>query len=130
MKVFVQVDDHRCEGVAVNRGSIGFDVRELREGTSNTRFAYRVVAKRKGFEDKRLDYCEAAKNDPFFNPDLKEKELRELEQERILRAEERSQMEIDLDRHRISRAKSEEKHIKQRESHELLSETGFTEFPD
>jgi hypothetical protein len=77
MKVFVQPDDPECEGLAVARGTSSFDVVELRGGSSNTRFTYRVVAKRKGFEKKRLDYCKAAETDPYLYPELREKLFRE-----------------------------------------------------
>jgi len=69
MKVFVTPDDPDCEGVAVIRGITGFDVIELHDGTSDTRFAYRVVARRKGFEEKRLDYINAAESDPYLFPE-------------------------------------------------------------
>jgi hypothetical protein len=58
MKVFVQLNDD-CNGVFVKRGNTGFDVIELQKGQSNAPFTYRVVAKRKGFEDKRLQLSEA-----------------------------------------------------------------------
>ncbi len=54
-KVFIQLNDEECNGTAVRRGSTGFDVIELQNGTSNAAFSYRVVAKRRGYEDKRLD---------------------------------------------------------------------------
>ncbi|MCJ7459746.1 MAG: hypothetical protein MUP17_12265 [candidate division Zixibacteria bacterium] len=54
MKVFVQLNDE-CQGVIVKRGTTGFDVIELNKGLSNAHFTYRIVAKRKGFETKRLD---------------------------------------------------------------------------
>lgn len=54
MKVFIQLNDENCKGTAVKRGTTGFDVIELQNGTSNASFSYRVVAKRKGFEDRRL----------------------------------------------------------------------------
>jgi hypothetical protein len=54
MKVFVQLNDD-CEGVYVKRGSTSFDVYELNNGRSNAHFTYRIVAKRKGYEDKRLE---------------------------------------------------------------------------
>lgn len=53
MKVFVQLEGD-CNGVYVSKGTTGFDVTELKTGTSNVSFSYRVVAKRKGFEDRRL----------------------------------------------------------------------------
>jgi hypothetical protein len=57
MKVFIQLNDD-CNGVFVKRGDTGFDVIELQKGQSNAHFTYRVVAKRKGFEDKRLERSE------------------------------------------------------------------------
>ncbi len=54
MKVFVQLEDE-CNGVYVEKGTKGFNVVELANGKSNAAFSYRVVAKRKGYEDKRLD---------------------------------------------------------------------------
>jgi hypothetical protein len=57
MKVFVQLNDE-CQGVFVKRGTTGFDVYELNNGKSNASFSYRIVAKRKGFEDKRLEKVE------------------------------------------------------------------------
>ena len=76
MKVFVTLNG-RCRWVYVERGSTGFDVIEQDDGTSNVGFCYRVVAKRKGFEDKRLDYCTAAQTDSYLYPELREKEIGE-----------------------------------------------------
>ena len=53
MKVFVQLEGD-CRGVYVSKGATGFDVSELQGGTGNVPFSYRVVAKRKGYEDVRL----------------------------------------------------------------------------
>jgi hypothetical protein len=59
MKVFVQVEGD-CNGVYVaNKTATGFDVVELRGGTSNIPFSYRVVCKRKYYEDARLTTPEA-----------------------------------------------------------------------
>src|SRR5580700_6869593 len=45
-----------CEGLYVaNEGVEGFDVRELRHGTSSVAFDYRIVAKRKGYETMRME---------------------------------------------------------------------------
>ncbi len=63
MKVFVQLDDN-CNGVYVQRGLTGFDVIELQSGTSNAHFTYRVMAKRKGYENARLTQMA-----PGTNPD-------------------------------------------------------------
>ena len=59
LKVFIQLNDD-CNGVYVQRQAAGFKVMELRRGNSNASFTYRVVAKRKGFENERL----AAAEDP------------------------------------------------------------------
>ncbi len=53
MKVFVQLEGD-CRGVYVSKSTTGFDVNELQGGTSGVAFSYRVVAKRKGYEDLRL----------------------------------------------------------------------------
>jgi hypothetical protein len=59
MKVFIQVEGD-CNGVYVtNKTSTGFDVVELQGGTSNIPFSYRVVCKRKYYEDARLTTPEA-----------------------------------------------------------------------
>jgi hypothetical protein len=74
MKVFIQLLDE-CNGTRVVRGQTGFDVIELHDGESDAAFMYRVVAKRKGFEEKRLDFCEAGLTDSYLYPELREKEL-------------------------------------------------------
>ena len=44
-----------CKGLYVtNKTASAFEVRELQGGTSNIPFSYRVVAKRKGYEDVRM----------------------------------------------------------------------------
>ena len=44
-----------CEGLyVVNQTGGSFEVRELKGGKSNIPFSYRIVAKRKGYEDVRL----------------------------------------------------------------------------
>jgi hypothetical protein len=54
--VFVQINDPDSEGVAVVRkSSTSFAVKELRKGKSHAEFSYRLVALRRGFEDKRLE---------------------------------------------------------------------------
>ncbi len=85
MKVFLQPQDPECEGLAAIPSTEGFDAVELRKGMSDGRFTYRVVAKRKGFEEKRLDYCKAAETDSYLYPELREKEVREREDERSRR---------------------------------------------
>jgi hypothetical protein len=80
MKVFITPDDPDCKGVAVVRGTTSFEVVELHDGVGDSRFAYRLVAKRKGFESKRLDYCKAAETDSYLYPELREKQLQESEE--------------------------------------------------
>ena len=54
LRAFVQVNDD-CRGVFVaNRTTTSFDVVELQNGTSNAHFTYRVVCKRRYYEDERL----------------------------------------------------------------------------
>ncbi len=93
MKVFVQPQDLSCKGLAAIPGETGFDVGELLGGASNSPFTYRVVAKRKDFEEKRLEYCKAAETDSYLYPELREEERREHEQERVWIEQERSRME-------------------------------------
>ena len=95
LKVFVQLHDEGSHGVAVKKGTTGFDVIELESGKSNGTFDFRVVAKRKGFEEKRLDLCEVARTDSYLYPELREQEIRELEAERARMDEERRTMEAE-----------------------------------
>ena len=53
MKVFIQLRDD-CKGTYVKTYTSGFDIFELQGGTGNAAFSYRVVAKRKGYENIRL----------------------------------------------------------------------------
>jgi hypothetical protein len=99
LNVFLQPQDPYCRGLAAVPGTTGFGAVELFGGSSNGWFSYRVVAKRKGFEEKRLDYCKAAETDSYLYPELREKELREheeeltrLEQERLREKLERAQI--------------------------------------
>ena len=121
MKVFVELGG-RCEGVYVEKGLSGFDVTELRDGRSNVAFDYRVVAKRRGFEDKRLEYCKAAETDSYLYPELREKELREheaervrMEEERLRREEERSRMDEQRVRDKRDDARMIEERVGRRE---------------
>jgi hypothetical protein len=81
MKVFVEPGG-TCEGVYVEKGSTGFSVVELHDGRSSVAFDYRIVAKRKGFESHRLDYCEAAERDPNLYPELRDEQHDRIERER------------------------------------------------
>ena len=76
MKVFVTLTGD-CRGVFVEKGADHFIVRELGGGKSNASFDYRVMAKRVGFEDTRLEtYVEEPEvdSDAFLTPVAAERE--------------------------------------------------------
>ena len=79
MHVFVQPNDEACAGLVVKKGVTGFDVVSPLDRDASGVFTYRVVAKRRGFEERRLDYCKAAETDSYLSPELREKELKETE---------------------------------------------------
>ncbi|MBN1350250.1 hypothetical protein JXJ21_12625 [candidate division KSB1 bacterium] len=62
-----------CNGLYVSQlGRDAFTVEELNGGTSNIRFSYRIVAKRKGYESYRLEKepeTTVSANDPFGSHD-------------------------------------------------------------
>ncbi|MCX6841790.1 MAG: hypothetical protein NTX53_05870 [candidate division WOR-3 bacterium] len=53
LKVFIQTLDD-CAGTYVERDNTGFRVHEIQNGHSNAKFMYRVLAKRRGYENTRL----------------------------------------------------------------------------
>jgi hypothetical protein len=65
--VFVQVYGD-AEVYVTNRTSAQFEVR-LRDGDPNTVFSYRIVAKRLGYEDHRLERAPWADDDPNLFPE-------------------------------------------------------------
>jgi hypothetical protein len=68
--VFVQLNDAAAEGAAViNKTATAFEVRELRNGSSNAAFSYRLVAKRKSYEHHRLEHAPDADDDPNLHPE-------------------------------------------------------------
>ena len=70
MKVFIQLNDPNCNGVAVIKGTTGFDVIELQNGTNNASFDFRILAKRKGYENQRLKATDVGMDDPNLYPEL------------------------------------------------------------
>jgi hypothetical protein len=68
MKVYIQLTDE-CNGVYVRKYNTGFEVIELNDGRSNAGFDYRVVAKQKGFEKERMEFCPAGYNDAYLYPE-------------------------------------------------------------
>jgi hypothetical protein len=99
MHVFVQPYNPGCEGLVVERGGTGFHVVKPRDSQVSGMFSYRVVAKKRGFEKRRLEVCEAARTDPNLYPELREKKL--LDQERELARMERRQLRLERERARI-----------------------------
>ncbi|MBN1426220.1 hypothetical protein JXA88_16845 [Candidatus Fermentibacteria bacterium] len=109
MRVFTELGGD-CRGVYVTRGTTGFDVSELQGGTSSVPITYRVMAKRKGFETKRLEVCEAARTDSYLYPELREKEVREREEMRARHEEERARLEEERARTREGIERMNEEH--------------------
>lgn len=73
IKVFVTLTGADAQNpVRVIKDNTGFTVQELNSGKSNAAFDYRVVAKRKGFEDRRLDFSSIGYQDPYLYPELAE----------------------------------------------------------
>jgi len=68
MKVFIQMQDD-CKGTYVKTHKTGFDVYEMQGGKSSAHFSYRIVAKRKDFEEKRFGVFEGAYSDHYLYPD-------------------------------------------------------------
>ena len=93
MKVFVQLEGD-CNGVFVTKGTTGFDVDELKSGSSNTPFSYRLVAKRKGYENERMRETDVGYDDPTLYPELQveiDKAYQEERQQQQLQREKRKQ---------------------------------------
>ncbi|MDQ6867816.1 MAG: hypothetical protein M3178_05245 [Pseudomonadota bacterium] len=68
--LFVQLNDAAAEGAAViNKTATSFEVRELRNGSSDAAFSYRLVAKRKAYEQHRLEQAPDAADDPNLYPE-------------------------------------------------------------
>jgi hypothetical protein len=66
IKVFLQQTSGDPVNLVVQKGTTGFDVNG--PAGSNITFDYRVVAKRKGFEDTRLPVVSIGYNDPYLYP--------------------------------------------------------------
>jgi hypothetical protein len=123
LNVFLQPQDPDCKGIAAVPGTTEFDAVELFDGSSNGWFSYRVVAKRKGFEDKRLDYCKAAETDSYLYPELRKKEVKEHEERRTRMKQERLRI-ID------ERATVHEQRAREEREHSRMTEAArFPAFP-
>jgi hypothetical protein len=97
MKVFVQLTSGVPAPVVVEKGRTGFDLR-VADISSGATFDYRVVAKRKGYEEERLRETDAGYDDPNLYPELlaeiekrEEEQIShdELEREQLLRDKQR-----------------------------------------
>lgn len=88
MKVFIQLRDD-CRGTYVRTGETGFDVHELQGGESHAAFSYRVVAKRKGYEEERMAETQLGYDDPYLYPEVREKMRDEIEAKRLSHARDR-----------------------------------------
>jgi hypothetical protein len=73
MKVFVQQTSGEPVNFVVQKGGTGFDV--VGPSGSSVSFDYRVVAKRKGFEDVRLNIVDVGYNDPVLYPDANDPQI-------------------------------------------------------
>ena len=104
MQVFLQAYHNSCAGLVVERDETRFDVYNPLDPSASGDFGYRVVAKKKGFEGRRLDVCEAARTDPYLYPELREKELEELEREQARIEKERARMDEERARAERERA--------------------------
>jgi hypothetical protein len=65
MKVYIQLTDE-CNGVYVRKHATGFEVIELDDGSSNASIDYRVVAKRKNFENDRFEIVPTSYEDAYL----------------------------------------------------------------
>ncbi|MBI4581952.1 MAG: hypothetical protein HY718_19800 [Planctomycetes bacterium] len=75
--VFMQVNDLNSTGVGVvNKTPASFEVGELQGGKSDAEFSYRIVAKRRGYEQARLERAPYADDDENLYPQRGRREVR------------------------------------------------------
>ena len=90
-----------CNGLyVVNKTPASFEVRELKGGNSNLTFSYRIVAKRRGYEDLRLAKMIGPTPEEMEIEQAKrvveaEQERARMEEERAGREKEREEMEAE-----------------------------------
>lgn len=92
MEVFIQLRGD-CNGTYVQTDETGFDVIELNGGTSHAPFSYRILAKRKGYEDERLRETDVGYDDPNLYPEVRASMERERVEEEERMASERQKRE-------------------------------------
>ncbi len=76
-KVFIQLVDELPDGVHIEKHDSWFEVIENRNGTSNAAFDWRIVAKRKGYENMRMETVIEGYSDPNLYPDRNDKDIPE-----------------------------------------------------
>ena len=102
MKVFVQLEGD-CRGVFVaNKSATGFDVVELQGGASSAPFSYRVVCKRKHYEDERLA---TAEQEAVYNKRMMETVWPEVLTQQQAKRDELGAMKKQTEQHRLKREK-------------------------
>jgi hypothetical protein len=111
MKVFVQLKDD-CKGTFVKTGETGFDVHELQGGTSNASFSYRIVAKRKGYENERMRETDVGYDDPTLYPELQAEMDKAFQQERQLQQAQREKRRQEDERMKEEQRQMEEKSLR------------------
>jgi hypothetical protein len=100
MKVFVQLEGD-CRGVFVaNKSATGFDVVELQGGASSAPFSYRVVCKRKHYEDERLA---TAEQEAVYNKRMMETVWPEVLTQQQAKRDDLEAMKKQTEQHRLKR---------------------------
>ncbi|KPL05320.1 MAG: hypothetical protein AMJ73_01270 [candidate division Zixibacteria bacterium SM1_73] len=114
-----------CNGLyVINKTPASFEVRELQGGDSNMPFSYRIVAKRKGYENIRLAKmgeptpqemaAKQAKHKAEF-----EQEMVKMRQEKLGMEEERARMEQEREEMEEERARMEQQRLEMERERKL-----------
>jgi hypothetical protein len=91
LKIFVQLTSGMPVPVVVEKGATGFAVRARDQ--INATFDYRVVAKRKGYENERSRKTDIGHDDPNLYPELWPEIEKKMEEERQRHEAEREQLQ-------------------------------------
>jgi hypothetical protein len=109
MKVFVQLTSGEPMNLVVKKGLNGFDL-ITEDLTSNATFDYRVVAKRKGFEDLRLKTEEIGYTDANLYPDPNDSQIpAKIRAKRLEEIENRKKEEEIRKNEQLEKIRKEEK---------------------
>lgn len=71
MKVFIQMENTSID-YKLTKGQNGFDIEVIGDAPTTLAFDYRVVAKRKGFEDQRLPLKLGSYTDHYLYPTIED----------------------------------------------------------